>query len=432
MTASKRTRKPNGTSSVYFGSDGYWHTRVTVGIKDDGTPDRRHRKSKTEAEANKKARKLERHRDEGTLTKTGTDDWTVEQWFAYWLEYIVKPFISDSGYDAYETATRLHIIPAIGKVRLKNLRTSNIEHVYVTMMNKTTRSGKPFKPGRIHQVHRTMKTALTQAVHRGYLTKNPALIARTPEVDDFEVEPYTIDEIKRLFAAAGKGRNAARWVIALSLGLRQGEVLGLRWEDIDWNNSTLRIRHSAKKPKYEHGCNPPCGRKYAGYCPEKINIRPVVGRTKSKAGRRPVPLPQSLVAMLKRHQADQEEEKRIAGNEWIDGGWMFTDERGKILSARTDWDKWKQLLAEASVRDARLHDARHTAATVLLILGVHERTVMSMLGWSSTSMAARYTHVVQPVHDQVAGQLETLLWKASPPAPEVKNGDRSGRSQKGN
>src|SRR5215207_1491397 len=102
-----------------------------------------------------------------------------------------------------------------------------------------------------------------------------------------------------------------------------------------------------------------------------------------------------LSSRLSRRQAP-------AAQLWVDEGWIFSDEIGRALNPRTDWDNWKKLLKAAGVRDGRLHDARHTAATVLLLLGVHERTIMSVLGWSTTLMVSRYAHVVAPIHSDVA------------------------------
>jgi integrase len=93
-------------------------------------------------------------------------------------------------------------------------------------------------------------------------------------------------------------------------------------------------------------------------------------------------------------------------------GWIFSDEIGRALNPRTDWDNWKKLLKAAGLRDGRLHDARPTAATVLLLLGVHERTIMSVLGWSTTAMVSRHAHVVAPIHSDVASRLDVLLWSS--------------------
>src|SRR5215218_9317460 len=135
-------------------------------------------------------------------------------------------------------------------------------------------------PGRVHQVHRTIRTALNEAVRRGHLARNPAEMAKTPPVNDYDVEPYTVHELQQLFVAAQQEPNGARWVFALALGLRQGEALGLQWGDVDWSRSVLTIKRSRTRPRYEHRCLPHCGHKYAGHCPNRVLSRPDFDTTK--------------------------------------------------------------------------------------------------------------------------------------------------------
>jgi integrase len=246
-------------------------------------------------------------------------------------------------------------------------------------------------------------------------------MAKTPPVNDYDVEPYTVDELQQLFIAAQQEPNGARWVFALALGLRQGEALGLQWGDVDWSRSVLTIKRSRTRPRYEHQCQPHCGHKYAGHCPNRVLSRPDVDTTKSRAGRRVVPLPEAVLDLLRDHAKAQAVQRRTAAQLWVDEGWIFSDEIGRALNPRTDWDNWKKLLKAAGVRDGRLHDARHTAATVLLLLGVHERTIMSVLGWSTTAMVSRYAHVVAPIHSDVASRLDVLLWSSPNSAKDDRN-----------
>ena len=117
--------------------------------------------------------------------------------------------------------------------------------------------------------------------------------------------------------------------------------------------------------------------------------------------------------MLRAHQQAQAEERATAGNLWREGGWVFASPTGRPLNPNSDYHNWKALLGRAGVRDGRLHDARHTAATVLLVLGVPERAVMGIMGWSTTAMAARYQHVTDPIRRDVARRVGGLLWSDS-------------------
>jgi integrase len=226
------------------------------------------------------------------------------------------------------------------------------------------------------------------------------------------VRPYSVDEVRAILAAAQEVPNSARWAIALALGLRQGEVLGLRWSDIDLDRGLLTIRSTRVRPAYRHGCAGDCGR-FPGWCPQRVLINGLSGATKSDAGRRVIGLPAALVALLGDHLAAQQRVKAEARQLWRDGDWVFTSEIGDPLNPNSDYHRWKALLRRAGVPDGRLHDARHTAATVLLILGVPERTVMGIMGWSSTAMAARYQHITDPIRHEVAVRVDGLIWSGA-------------------
>jgi integrase len=147
---------------------------------------------------------------------------------------------------------------------------------------------------------------------RGHLLTGQGL----PRLREEEVEPYTVDEVRRILQAAGELRTSARWAVALALGLRQGEALALRWPDVDLDTGTLFVRRSRLRPKWLHGCEMPCGRKYPGYCPQRIPAREESVETKSRAGRRRIGLPDELVSLLRKHRDEQDRERELAGQLW--------------------------------------------------------------------------------------------------------------------
>jgi integrase len=392
MPREKQSRNANGRSSIYYSEkEDCWHGYVTVGVKDNGKPDRRHVRGKSKTDVTEKVKKLERERDEGRVRKAG-QNWTVEIWLKHWLENIVAPpVVSENAYSAYEVAVRVHLIPGIGAHRLDKLEPEHLEKLYRRIMKQKTKLGPTTSAATAHQVHRTIRTALNVAVRRKHLVVNPALEAKAPKVEAVEVEPYTVDEVKTLLEAAQRRRNSGRWAIALALGLRQGEALGLKWADVNLDVGTLVVKRSRLRPKWEHGCGskPSCGKKFGGYCPKRVAVRPETAGTKSAAGKRGIGLPDELVALLKRHQEEQNAEREKAADLWTETGYVFTTPTGRPLNPRCDYDEWKLLVEAAKVPDGRLHDARHTAATVLLLLGVAERTVMGIMGWSNPALSRR-------------------------------------------
>lgn len=434
---SDRTRRPNGASSIYFSEyDQRWHGRVTIGVKDDGSPDRRHVKRKRETDVINAVRELERDRDAGTLRKAGRA-WTVEQWLVHWLENISRPSVRYKAYRAYRTAVYHHLIPGLGKHRMPKVEPEHFEKLYAAILAR----GR--KPATAHQVHRTARTAFGEAYRRGHIKRNPVELAKAPRVEEGEIEPLEQEEIQRLIKAALERRNGVRFVLALALGTRQGETIGLKWERLNQTTKSLRITTQLQRRTWEHGCTDPhtCGAKYhktrpckdtckrhkrrpcpppcpddftghARRCPEKLGGGLVEADVKSRAGRRGIVLPDELYTLLKEHRAKQDAEREHAGTEWQEGGWMFAQPNGRPIDPGADANEWKQLLVDAGVRKARLHDARHTAATVLLVLRFPERAVMDVMGWSNGAMAKRYQHVTAELRKDIAEGLNGYLWKA--------------------
>jgi len=438
------SRNPNGEGSLYYSKkDGYWHARVTIGVRDDGRPDRRHIMRKDEGEARKAYRKLLEERDKGTVRKPGRP-WTVKSWLTHWVENIAPLSCRYKTMRGYRTAVYRHLVPGLGAHKLHKIEPEHFEKLY----NKMIESG--LKPATAHQAHRTARTAFAEAVRRGHIMRNVVSIARAPQVEEEEIEPLDAKEIQKLLAAALRRRNGVRFVVALALGARQGEALGFKWSRLNEETRTLRVRKALQRQKWLHGCDDPhkCGENYhrrkkckqpcskhkrpcpepcpptctehARMCPKRHGGGLVEVDVKSRAGRRTFVLPDELFELLMRHKERQAAEREHAGTEWHEGDWIFTQPNGKPLDPRADYNEWKELLDEAGVREARLHDARHTAATVLLILGVQDRTAMDIMGWSSPSMKKRYMHVTDDIRRDVATQLNEYFWTNTPEASANK------------
>lgn len=344
-----------------------------------------------------------------------------------------------------------HLVPGLGKHRIDKIAPEHFEKLYARMLAAGAR------PGTAHQVHRTARTAFGEALRRGHLVRNPVALAKAPRVEDEEVEPFEVEDIRRLIKAALVRRNGVRFVLALSVGVRQGETLGLRWDRYNPTTRTLRITRQLQHHTWEHGCADPhaCGARHhkttpckkgckrhsrtcpppcastcvghARHCPQRKGGGLVEVEVKSKAGRRGVVLPAQLATLLDEHRQQHDREREHAGTVWQDGGWMFAQPNGRPIDTTTDRTEWKRLLTDAGVRDARLHDARHTAATVLLLLGVPERAVMDFMGWSQASMTKRYQHVTAVIRDDIARRLDGFLW--GPNETETETDRRSPSAQ---
>ncbi len=430
------TRAPNGASSIYEGSDGKWHGRVTVGVKDDGRPDRRHIERKTEGEVINAVRDLERQRDAGKVRKPGRV-WTVEKWLRHWVENIAAPAVRRTTMVGYRSSVYNHLIPGIGSHRLDKLEPEHLEKLYAKLQLPKGNGGKGLAAATVHLAHRTLRVALGEAVRRGRIVENVAKVAKPPRIDEDEIVPFTMQEARKILDTAASVRNGARFVVALTLGLRRGEALGLKWSDLDitWRHgceknsecrsgaaqlcpdrriksATMTIRRAVQQFVWQHGCADarPCGRKYGAHCPQRHGGGVVTTDVKSRAGRRTVGIPARLVHEIERHRERQALERAHAANLWREEGWVFTSRLGGPVHPTVDHEAWKALLRLAEVRDARLHDARHTAATMLLVLKVPLPAVMEIMGWSDASIAKRYMHVPSEFLAAIADQVGGLVW----------------------
>lgn len=429
-------RQANGRSSIYVGKDGYWHGRVTVGTKVDGSPDRRHVMARTRAAVTRKVRDLEEAKRSGALAHAG-QVWTLERWLLHWLDHVVVTRVRRKSLAAYQSAVTKHLIPGLGQNRLDQLTPDRIEQFYTAMAAQTKPGAdgdlrRRYRPATIDQVHRTLRTALQDAMRKGLVGKNPAALASRPasqaaEQSEKEITPFTLEEAKAILRAASLRPNGERAMLALSTGLRQGEVIGLTWDRLDVDSATpeIRVRYQLQRHTWRHGCGDPtlqgahpCGRKRGTDCPERHSGGLVVTEVKSRSGRRVIALDPTTAARLRQHRERQKAQQNATGI-WDPLGFVFAGPRGDPIDPRRDLDEWKGLLRDAGVRESRLHDARHTAATFLLLQGVDARVVMDLMGWSTVSMLKRYQHVLDTLRRDAATRMGGLLYGSpdDPPPP---------------
>jgi len=398
------TKTANGRSSIHrrAGSTG-WVGWVSFGV-DPSTGKRLRKKvtGQTKTAVAAKVAKLEADRDGGY---TGTGAVTVEAWLDLWIATKVGS-VRPKTIIGYQV-DRAHIVRSLGGVELTKLTPEHIEQLYAEIL------ASGCGPATTTHVRATLSAALNTATRRGRIARNPVTAATSPRLVSARVEPLSEAETHRVLAAAAGGRNAARWYLALLVGPRQGEVLALTWENVDLTAGTIHIRRSLARAPWRHGCGSvPCGGKRGADCPQRHGGGLVTGPVKTAAGERTVALPAGLTAMVRAHRTAQTAERLRAGSSWHDTGHVFTDERGGALDPRRDWGRWKELLAEAGVRDARLHDARHSSATFALLDGPDPAVVMARHGWGSRAMLDRYQHAVETAQVAAAAKTDARFFGA--------------------
>ena len=271
-----RAAAADSATTRYRGADGRWHARVTVGRRLDGERDRRHLSRTTKRELDAAVRELENARDSGQRPWL-LDGVTVEDWLEHWLEEILPLSVRWKTRSGYASHLRVHVIPSIGSARLTELRPETLERLYRQLIE----DGRSTHV--VHGVHRVLRSSLNEALRRQRLLTNPAALARPPRVERTEIEPLTAAECRAILQASRGRLNAARWSVALALGLRQGEALGLMWDDVDLDAGVLRVRRAVQRRTWIHGCSP--RRRGGGVRPAAWGGVPAATRRWAGAGR---------------------------------------------------------------------------------------------------------------------------------------------------
>jgi integrase len=404
---------------VYKGADDRWHCYYTVGKRSDGGLDRRHLTGQTRADVVGKIEKLEAELRKGHVRKVGASD-TVAEWMEHWLAAIAPRRCRPSTITGYTSKVRVHIVPALGHHRLAKLRAEHVETYFARLEDEVA-------PNTALQIFRILSRALRVAEQRGKLPRNPCSLVDPPSGERHEVEPLDEDDVGALLAAAGERRERARWWVALGLGLRQGEALGLMWKYVDLDDGVLYVRKALCRRTWQHGCKDPatCAKRkcrvkpckdgcrrheracpepcpadctdHASTCPQRQ--KGGLADPKSKKSKRDLPLAPIFVQLLIEHRKAQREERIAAGPDWEDpfgDRLVFCQSTGRPFNPRSDWAAWKRLLTEAGVRDARLHDARHSAATLMFGEGYEMRDVQEWLGHAQIGLTMNtYTHILK-------------------------------------
>jgi integrase len=393
-----------GESSIHQDESGRWHGYVSMGWKEGGRRDRRHVSAQKRADVVRKVRALEARRDAG-VTDSGGRRPTVAEWLDHWLTNIAPARVRTRTLESYEAIVRVHLKPGLGHHRIDRLQPEHLETLYAAL------GRRGLAPATVLRVHRVLSRALKVAMQRGTVARNVATLVDPPTSRRPQTAaPLDADEAKRVLAAATGTRNAARWTVALALGLRQSEALALRWTDLDLERGTLSVRRGVHRTK---------GRGL------------VYEEPKADRSRRTVVLPSQLVDALRAHRAEQERERAAADVAWEDHGLVFAQRDGRPIDRHSDWDAWKSLLKSAGVRNVRLHDGRHTAATLLLSAGVHPRVVMELLGHAQMRTTTDvYSHVLPALAREAADQMGRTLWDTPPGDPDEKNGNQSGTTSR--
>jgi len=371
-------RRGKGEGSITQLKNGLWQARITY--HEDGVVKRKAFYGKTRKEAQEKLTEALANLQRG-LPLAPNEKQTVGEFIQHWLETVAKGQLRPNTYESYCQVFRIRILPHIGGVRLTKLTPQHISGMYA----KLQESGLSARSAQY--AHAVLHKALNQAVRWNLIPRNPADLVDAPKPKRKELDILSPEQAEALIQAAKGERLEALFVLAITTGLRKGELLGLKWQDVDWNEGKLHVRRALTSVKGGFLEQPPKNGK---------------GRT--------VVLTKLALNALHKHRAKQLEERLQAGEYWHGSDYVFASEVGRPLQPKTVFAKFKHLLKKAGLPDIRFHDLRHTAATLLLRQGVHPKVVQEMLGHSSIQMTMDvYSHVLPDLQREAANKLDSLF-----------------------
>lgn len=369
-------RRPNNDGSVYQRkSDGRWTGALSL-----ARGRRKYFSGRTQREVLDKLTKARRDLQQGV--EPAPERRRVGEYLTRWLEDTAKPKLRPSTYQSYSQIIRLHLLPDLGKIPLFRLTREDVQ----ALLRKKTSEGK--SPRTVGYIRAVLRHALRQAVIDGDLARNVAALATPPRIPHHEITPLTLEQAKQLLAAAKGDRLEAFYVVTLSLGLRRGEGLGLRWSDVDLSEGIIRVSQSLLE----------------------VGGKLIISEPKSARSRRQLPLPPRALEAMKAHRARQLQERLQAGPKWQDTGFVFTSTIGTPVQPRNVFRDFRAMLQRANLPPIRLHDLRHSAATLLLAQNVPARTIMEILGHSQISVTMDlYSHVMPSMLKEALGKVDTAL-----------------------
>ncbi len=375
-------KRGNNEGSIYehvrngrkVGYRGAYTIHTAEGVK------RRYVSGKTREEVRQKLAKAMSDRDIGLVFDAGS--LTVGEYLDRWLKD-VRDTVRRSTHERYEYAVRPHMKPALGRIKLKDLTPAHVRWFYRERLD----SG--LAPATVHKLHVVLHKALKQAVADGLTPRNAAASLKLPRITREEINPLSAEEARRFLMGVRGDRLEALYVLAISTGMRQGELLALKWEDADLERGVLRVRRTLTH----------------------VDKGFVVGEPKTKKSRRTIRLTVGAVQALSDHLSRQLEEMERMGSLYEPGGLVFATQRGTIINPSNLRNRsFKPLLNRMELPPIRFHDLRHTCATLLLSKNVNSKIVSEMLGHANIAITLdTYSHVLPDMQEKAARALEAAL-----------------------
>lgn len=391
MTDARVGRKrANGEGTIYARKDGRFEGAAYV-LMTDGTVRRQRVYGRTRREAFDKLAKIQQLAREGIPMPS--ESWTVDRYLAYWLEHIVRPISKPKTYEGYEGIVRVHLVPTLGRKRVRSLQASDVRLLLVRAAHrcrcceegidarrresqrKCCAVGRCCEKypatRRLQQIHAVLRNALQNACKEEILMRNVARLVSVPTPNYRVHRGIDLDHARRLIEESKDDRFHALYVLTLYLGMRRAELLGLRWTDVDIERGSLEIVQTL----------------------QRVDGALRFVSAKSRSSERTVPLLGLCLDTLRAHHARQAWEASEARERWTDSGLVFTSTIGTPLEPDNLRRSWYPLRARAGIAATRFHDLRHSCVSLLLDLGVPPHIVREIVGHSDIGVTMNiYAH----------------------------------------
>jgi integrase len=317
---------------------------------------------------------------------------TFGEYLTSWLNLEARNRVRATTLSSYEQLARLHILPAIGGISLQKLHQSHLQALYRDKLASTDDT-KGLSARSVKLLHALIRQALQHAFEQGVVVRNVADQVKPPKAVRPEVQTWDGQQLRAFLKEAEQDtRYPAIWAIAAGTGMRRGELLGLRWQDVDLERAAIEIRQTLVKT---------------------VDHKLIFQEPKTKASRRTVILSPALVEVIRRQRIRQKEWKLAHGPAWVESGLVFTTHEGKPIHPANLYNRFLWLSGRADLPKIAFHALRHTHATDLLRRGIHPKIVSERLGHSSISITLdTYSHVLPDMQRAALEGLDDALFGA--------------------
>jgi integrase len=317
---------------------------------------------------------------------------TLGVWLDTWLRDYKAPSIRPATLDSYAMMIRCHLKPALGHIALKDLRPDQVQRLYNDKRDARLSSRT------VRYLHMILHGALQQAMKNQLVMRNVSEATTPPARKTRKMRPLTLAQVNQFLAAVKEDRLFPAIFLALGTGLRRGELLALRWSDIDLNAGVIHVRQALIR----------VGNYDASAGDRKTRL--IFQEPKTEESRRTIPVPADIIEALTHHKARQAQERLLFGEAYDDQGLVFCQVTGQPIDPRSFTRSFTRLLQQAGVPHIRFHDGRHTFATLMLELGEAPKTVQTMLGHTKIATTLDiYSHVSLDLEKRAAARLNAAL-----------------------